>query len=51
MSPEYLTTAEAAERWRVSVWTIRRLCRAGKLPTVRVGRGWRIVKPKGAHGH
>jgi excisionase family DNA binding protein len=42
MTGEYLTTKEAAERLRVSVETARRWCRAGTLPTVRIGRAHRI---------
>jgi excisionase family DNA binding protein len=42
MSSEYLTTEEAAAHLRVSVETIRRWCRQGKLATVRFGRAHRI---------
>lgn len=37
-----LTTAEAAEVAGISVLTIRRLCRTGKLKYIEVGRGWVI---------
>ena len=42
MAEEYLTSAEAAERLRVSEETVRRWCRAGRLPTVQIGRAHRI---------
>lgn len=42
MTEEYLTTAEAAARLRVSEETIRRWCRRGRLPTVQIGRAHRI---------
>lgn len=37
-----LTVAEAAALLKVSRSTIRRWCNEGKLPGVRIGRGWRI---------
>ena len=46
MTEQYLTTAEAAAELRVSEETIRRWCRAGRLPTVQIGRAHRI--PLGA---
>jgi len=42
MTEQYLTTAEAAAELRVSEETIRRWCRAGRLPTVQIGRAHRI---------
>ena len=39
---EYVTTEEAATRLRVSEETIRRWCRAGRLPAVQIGRQHRI---------
>jgi len=42
MTEQYLTTAEAAAQLRVSEETIRRWCRAGRLPTVQIGRAHRI---------
>jgi excisionase family DNA binding protein len=36
---EYLTVAEAAALWRVSVPTIYRRCAAGSVPHIRVGGG------------
>jgi excisionase family DNA binding protein len=42
MSEEYFTVEEAATRLRVSLETVRRWCRAGRLPTVKIGRAHRI---------
>ena len=42
MPPRLLTTQEVAEFLRVSRATIRRWCKAGQLPAVRIGRHWRI---------
>ena len=39
---EYLTTEETAARLRVSEETVRRWCRAGRLPSVQIGRAHRI---------
>jgi excisionase family DNA binding protein len=38
-----LTAAEAAERLRVSPWTIYRLARIGKLPSYRAGSALRFT--------
>lgn len=38
MSHEFLRPAEAAERLNVSVWTIYRWIKAGKLDAIKVGR-------------
>lgn len=42
MADEYVTTEEVARRLRVSEETVRRWCRAGRLPTVQIGRAHRI---------
>lgn len=40
------TTAQAAEKFGVSVWTIRRRCRTGQLPAIKDARGrWIITLP------
>lgn len=38
-----LTVSEVAERLGVSIWTVRRLVRAGELPATDVGAGQAIV--------
>ena len=38
----FLTVAEVAELIRVSTMTVYRLIKAGELPTVRVGKSYRI---------
>lgn len=38
----FATVAEVARRLRVSNMTVYRLVKAGQLPAVRVGRGYRI---------
>lgn len=43
-SPEMLTVDEIAEYLRVSRATICRWCSTGKLPTFRIGKGWRVRK-------
>lgn len=40
----FLTTDEVLEYLHVSVRTVYRLCKAGKLPAVRAGRQWRFRK-------
>src|SRR5436853_3762819 len=42
MTPNWdlLSVEEAAERLRVSVATVRRMCASGELPAERVGRRW-----------
>jgi len=40
----FLTTAEVLEYLHVSVRTVYRLIKAGKLPAVRAGRQWRVRK-------
>lgn len=42
MTPALLTVAEVAERLRVSIDTVRRRYREGKLKVTRVGRQIRI---------
>ncbi len=38
----FLTVAEVARSLRVSTMTVYRIIKAGELPAVRVGRGYRI---------
>ena len=38
----FLTVGEIARRLRVSNMTVYRLVRSGRLPAVRIGRGYRI---------
>jgi excisionase family DNA binding protein len=40
----WLTVAEVAEQLRVSTMTVYRLCRAGDLPSIRVGSSIRIKR-------
>ena len=40
----YLTTDEAAERFRETPATIARRCAAGKIPASRIGRRWLIAE-------
>ncbi|HWQ28507.1 MAG TPA: helix-turn-helix domain-containing protein, partial [Dehalococcoidia bacterium] len=37
-----LTIEEAARQFRVSVSTMYRWCRTGRLPAFKIGRGWLI---------
>ena len=39
---EMLKPDEVAERLKVSVFSVRRWIKQGKLPAYRVGRAWRI---------
>ena len=39
---DYLTVKEAAERLRLHPGTVKRLCRAGDIPAVKVGHTWLI---------
>jgi excisionase family DNA binding protein len=39
---EALTMSDVAERLQLSEATCYRLCRAGQLPAVKVGRSWRM---------
>lgn len=38
----FLTPQEVSDLLRVSVYTVRRWIKEGKLPAYKVGRGWRI---------
>lgn len=40
--PRFLTALEVAERMRVSKMTVYRLIKSGKLPAVRIGKGYRV---------
>ena len=42
-----LTTAQAAPLLGVSAHEVRRLCKAGRLPALRVGRDW-LITPQAA---
>jgi len=43
MSEERLLTIEEVSKiLRLDASSVRRLCREGKLPALRVGRGWRF---------
>jgi len=42
--PNYLTVDEIAEKMRVSKMTVYRLCHSGQLPTIRVGRSFRVLE-------
>jgi excisionase family DNA binding protein len=42
MAAEVLTTEEAAHYLRTNVGTIKRLAREGRLPGLKIGRGWRF---------
>jgi len=43
---EILTAEEAASYLRVSVETVWRWCKQGRLPAFQIGRAWRIRKDK-----
>jgi excisionase family DNA binding protein len=45
MPEEYLTVTEAAAILKVSIETIRRYLRAGKLKNYKIGRQYRIRRP------
>jgi excisionase family DNA binding protein len=40
--PAVLTPSDVAKRWNCSPGHIRRLCRSGQLPAMRLGSDWRI---------
>jgi|HubBroStandDraft_2_1064218.scaffolds.fasta_scaffold1398914_1 excisionase family DNA binding protein len=42
MTPELITTREAAERYRVLPLTIIELAKAGKFKAAKIGHLWRI---------
>ena len=44
MEEEVLTPEEAAAFLKIHVGSVLRLCRQGKLPGVKIGGGWRILK-------
>jgi excisionase family DNA binding protein len=41
--PEFVDAKEAARILRVTEQTIRRETRSGKIPAVKIGRGWRYL--------
>jgi excisionase family DNA binding protein len=41
---EYMTAEEIAAKLRVDISTVRRLIRSGQLPSIRVGRQYRIER-------
>jgi excisionase family DNA binding protein len=41
--PQYVTVAEVAERLRYSAWYVRDLARSGRLPSVRLSPGGRLL--------
>jgi excisionase family DNA binding protein len=43
-APDVLTPEEAADLLRVTVDTVRKLLREGKLPGAKVGREWRLLR-------
>ncbi len=42
LARDFLTVGEVARQLRVSNMTVYRIVKAGQLPAVRVGRGYRI---------
>lgn len=40
----FFTVKDLAERWKVSVFTIRRMVKAGKIKTTKIGRQFRFLK-------
>lgn len=38
----FITTAQAAQRYKLSVETIRRWARAGKIPARKIGRKYHV---------
>jgi excisionase family DNA binding protein len=40
---EYMTAEEIAARLRVDISTVRRFLRSGDLPSIRVGRQYRVT--------
>ena len=45
MNQEILTTAEAAELLRLSIYAVRELARHGKIPAKKLGKEWRFYRP------
>lgn len=41
-APAVLTPSDVARRWNCSPGHVRRLCRSGQLPAMRLGSDWRI---------
>ncbi len=39
---EFLRPVELAERWQVTPRTVRAMCQAGELPSIKVGKLYRI---------
>lgn len=39
---KFMTPQEVAEHLRVSKMTVYRLLKSGELPSVRIGRSWRV---------
>jgi excisionase family DNA binding protein len=51
IDPErFMTMAEVAALWSCSVDTVRRAVKAGKVPTIAVGRGVRISREDALRG-
>lgn len=44
LEEQYLTTEEIAKMLRVSVQSVNKWCREGKLKAIRAGRRWRITR-------
>jgi excisionase family DNA binding protein len=44
LEEQYLTTEEVATMLRVSVQSVNKWCREGKLKAIRAGRRWRITR-------
>lgn len=42
MNTTYLTTKQASERLALHQESVRRLCRSGKIPAIRIGKRLRI---------
>lgn len=40
---EYLTPEDVAQRYQVTVHSVREWCRSGKLRAIQIGRLWRIT--------
>jgi excisionase family DNA binding protein len=41
---EYMTAEEIAAKLRVDISTVRRMIRSGVLPSIRVGRQYRVLR-------
>lgn len=42
MPEKFYTPDEVAEILKVTAWTVREWCKAGKLNASKAGRGWRV---------